>query len=378
MNPALSERMNLMGGTTSRSPRRSIAFGVELPPQVVVAVDQGESCVSLLAEQVLDFGVCEEEEESADGFLVEGEGPGGEIIVEGTLLLVGGEGSVFGRELSFEFVEPALDFGGTLIACVEVEGDFDEAPAKESSFDGASTGFGDHAGGAFEADDPAVPGLCGKLNADVEAVVVGPAQQALGRVTPLQAQWGVENGLPRQALGEEQQRQQGALRHGRRVNPVRLRNKPAARRGSALLEVTYAMTMLTALGLVLLKLAVNATTPRQWTLQNTVTDAYLTFERAWAERLPFAELVGDASPWPAFPESSEEEVELGRLPGGAALTGRVTRTRIPDPNNFPEDGGSGTLETNPARMRVWRFQSLVTYRIGGREYVKARTVVRSQ
>lgn len=145
-----------------------------------------------------------------------------------------------------------------------------------------------------------------------------------------------------------------------------------------MLEAAYALSFLTALSLVLLKLSINITAPRQWTLQQTVTDAYLTYEKAWAQRLPFADLLAADSPWPAYPAKSEVTVELGKLPGGAALEGRVIRTRIADPDNFPADGGSGTVADNPAGMKVWNFQSLLVYEIGGREYVKSRTVVRSQ
>jgi hypothetical protein len=54
------------------------------------------------------------------------------------------------------------------------------------------------------------------------------------------------------------------------------------------------------------------------------------------------------------------------------------RTRLPDDNNYPVDGGSGTLSSNPAGMKVWNFQSLLVYDVGGRRYVKSRTVVRAQ
>ncbi|MEP4078709.1 hypothetical protein [Haloferula sp.] len=149
-------------------------------------------------------------------------------------------------------------------------------------------------------------------------------------------------------------------------------------RGSVLLEATYAMTFLAGLSLILLKLSINVTAPRQWTLQQTVSDAYLTYEKAWAQRLPFADLLDTDSPWPEFPQKSEVQVELGKLPGGSPIYGTVIRTRIPNTNNYAADGGSGTADTNPSGMRVYNFQSLLTYKVGDREYVKSRTVVRSQ
>ena len=161
----------------------------------------------------------------------------------------------------------------------------------------------------------------------------------------------------------------GKVRSGRSIR---------RKKGSVLLEATYAMTFLTGLSLILLKLSINVTAPRQWTLQQTVSDAYLTYEKAWAQRLPFADLLSVDSPWPEYPAKSEVEVELGKLPGGRPISGTVIRTRIPDPNNFPVDGGTGDTTSNPSGMRVFNFQSLLVYSVGERKYVKSRTVVRSQ
>ena len=150
-------------------------------------------------------------------------------------------------------------------------------------------------------------------------------------------------------------------------------------RGMFLVEATLSLSILTVIGLVLLKLSLNILEPRQWTLQQTVTDAYMTYERAYAERVPFETLTSAASPWPAFPSiSTSAQVEIGRLPGGIPVTGTITRTRIPDAGNYPIDGGSGTVATNPAAMKIWQVQSVLTYRVGGRTYAKSRTVLRSQ
>jgi hypothetical protein len=145
-----------------------------------------------------------------------------------------------------------------------------------------------------------------------------------------------------------------------------------------LVEATVSLSILALIGLVMLKLSLNILHPRQWVLQQTLTDAYMTYERAYAERVPFLTLTSDTSPWPAHPTMTSSEVEIGRLPGGTVVTGTVRRTRVPDPNNFPLDGGSGTVLTNPASMKVWQVQSVLTYRIGSRTYAKSRTVIRSQ
>ena len=150
------------------------------------------------------------------------------------------------------------------------------------------------------------------------------------------------------------------------------------RRGFLLVETVISLAILTIVGILLLQLSLNILYPRQWTMQQVVSDAYMTYERAYAERFPFNEAIDADSPWPQFPAVATEVVEMGRLPGGRPIIGTVTRTRTPDENNLANDGGSGTDETNPAAMRVWRLQSVVAYEIGGRQYLKSRTVIRSQ
>lgn len=145
-----------------------------------------------------------------------------------------------------------------------------------------------------------------------------------------------------------------------------------------LVESMMALSILTLIGLVLLKISLNILHPRQWVLQQSLTDAYLTYERAYAERIPFEDLVASGSPWPAYPSTSSVTMEIGRLPGGAPVTATVMRTRIADPANYPIDGGSGTVATNPAAMKTWKVQSVISYQVGGRPYAKSRTVLRTQ
>lgn len=168
--------------------------------------------------------------------------------------------------------------------------------------------------------------------------------------------------------------------HGGSLGIFRPLRKPGSlKRGMFLVEAALSLSILTVIGLILLKLSLNILEPRQWTLQQTVTDAHMTYERAYAERVPFETLTSVGSPWPVFPSTSTTSlVEIGRLPGSRPITGTITRFRIPDPGNYPIDGGSGTLATNPAAMKIWQVQSVLTYRVGNRTYAKSRTVLRSQ
>ena len=151
------------------------------------------------------------------------------------------------------------------------------------------------------------------------------------------------------------------------------------------MEAMISLSILTVLGLVLLKMALNILNPRQWTMQQSVSDAYMTYERAFAERVPFDALLAANSPWPEFPATIATSVEIGRMPrilpdfpDGVPIMGTVVRSRFADLGNYPNDGGVGTLDTNPAAMKVWKAQSVLTYTVGNRTYAKSRTVMRSQ
>lgn len=162
---------------------------------------------------------------------------------------------------------------------------------------------------------------------------------------------------------------------GSRISP----SLPSTRRrGSVLVEAMMSMSIITIVGLILLKLSLNILHPRQQILQETFSDAYMTYERAFAERVPFDELTGSASAWPQFPAVDSEQVEIGRLPGGRPVMATVNRTRVADTNNREESGGNGDEVTNPAGMETWRVQSVLTYQVDGRDYYKSRTVIRSQ
>ncbi len=140
-----------------------------------------------------------------------------------------------------------------------------------------------------------------------------------------------------------------------------------------------AMSLLSVTGLLLLKLSLNVIHPRQYSLQQVLSDSYLTVERSLAERLPFEDLVSNTSLWPMYPETATtQNVYMGKLPGGKSVYGTLTRTRMPDAENYPIDGGTGTVAINPAAMKIWRVQSIIRYKISDRTYLKSRTVVRSQ
>ena len=148
--------------------------------------------------------------------------------------------------------------------------------------------------------------------------------------------------------------------------------------GSAILEITVALAGLMILALLLLKATLNVTRVQQWTVVQAMTDAFMTQESAIAKRAPFRDITGDTAGWPISPTVNTSTVILGRLPGGNVVTGTLQRTRMPDDNNLASDWGTGTGDSNPAKMEIWQLQSFLTYELSGREYLKSRTVIRSR
>lgn len=153
--------------------------------------------------------------------------------------------------------------------------------------------------------------------------------------------------------------------------------------GSMLIEMTVALGLLTAIGLFLLKGSLDVMAPRQWIIKQNITDAYLSYEEAYAKRVSYDEFTESGSDWPIYPLTTDppEEVEVGRLPGGKAITGTLIRTRVADDSNLPALGDTSydeKLAANPAKMETWKLQSHLTYTIGNRTYVKSRTVVRTR
>ena len=151
---------------------------------------------------------------------------------------------------------------------------------------------------------------------------------------------------------------------------------PVARPGSMLIEMTVALGLLVAIAYLLLQGTINIIPPRNWVIMQNVTDAYLTYEEAYARRISFDELTSDTSAWPTT--AIPAEVEIGKSPGGRTIKGTIIRTRVAYGNNITATSDANDQALNPAKMETWKLQSHLTYSIGGKNYVKSRTVVRTR
>ncbi len=154
------------------------------------------------------------------------------------------------------------------------------------------------------------------------------------------------------------------------------RTAAARKKGSALVEIALSYAALVVVSLITLKATINASASQSWTVKQSMTDAYITQETALASRYPFDEITSASSLWPLTPSVSISDVVIGKLPGGLDVVAKLYRTRIPDPNNLSTAGGTGTETTNPSSTEAWQLQSILSYSVGDKDYVKTRTTLR--
>jgi hypothetical protein len=139
-----------------------------------------------------------------------------------------------------------------------------------------------------------------------------------------------------------------------------------------LVEVSLGMGLASVVALLLLKASLLAFSNNQWTVMQTLTDAYLTRETALSNRVPMATLTSAESQWPDQavdnPPRAVQTVSLGKTAGGLAVSATLTRFRVNEAANVETDTG----------IAVWRLHSVLTYKIGDQQYVKSRATLRMQ
>lgn len=302
------------------------------------------------------------------------------MIVQHPLLLVGEQRAVLQRDLFAQRFEARRHDIRRGIGVGVIDGQLEQFPGEETALDGGSLGVREKSLSRLDAQNPQRRLVARQGDCHIERLPRRPFHQLFRRIAPTQTERRDQHRLGGRTTGTQQENQPteeksqhthaATYQCGGQVRKLR-----SLRTGFVLLEAMIALSILTVVGLALLKLSLSILHPRQWILQQSLSDAYMTYERAYAERYPFEDLVGADSPWPVSTTSSivktSQTKEIGKLPGGVAVYGTVSRTRFADVAN-------NDAVANPAAMQIWRVQSVLTYTIGGRTYAKSRTVIRTQ
>lgn len=138
-----------------------------------------------------------------------------------------------------------------------------------------------------------------------------------------------------------------------------------------LMEVTVAMGVAVFVAMLVMKGSLLALSGNQWTIMQTLTDAYLTRETALSNRIPMAALTAPNSAWPDAgadnPPHSVQTVTLGILPGGQVVQAQLTRFRLNETQT----------ENADTSIAVWQVVSILSYTAGDKPYVKSRSTLRT-
>lgn len=318
--------------------------------------------------------------------------PRNEVIINRLVLLIRQKWSLVSRDLFLHFFKTFFHYRRGCARVLIVNGHLKQSTMKEFPFDRRCHRVGQRSMGRRNFDDAQIGIFSRDSDGEIQGLFRSPGNQFLRRVSPVHSKRWLQKLLSMER-GEEHQTNQTTKisnsfmhragernEHGQSLAFLQSFGKPRRlQSGMVLVEATAAMSLLACVGVILFSLMMNVITPRQYAFQQVLSDAYLTFERAQAERVPFETLLSSSETlWPVFPDVDTVNVEIGTLPGGTVVTGSVTRTRFADVSNYPADGGTGTETTNPAAMEIWRVQSVLRYTIANRTYVKSRTVIRAQ
>jgi hypothetical protein len=143
-----------------------------------------------------------------------------------------------------------------------------------------------------------------------------------------------------------------------------LRRGDTARQGGwSLIELTVTLFLLMAIALFGIKTMVAGFTLQNWSIGQSMTDAYAGIETAYAQRYVFAD-IPNLLRWGVYPAATTSLVTIGQTP-----LQPVTATVIRTYRAF----------TDPVTSAVsYLLESYVVYQDGQRKYCKVSKVYRSE
>jgi hypothetical protein len=135
--------------------------------------------------------------------------------------------------------------------------------------------------------------------------------------------------------------------------------------GYSLIELTLTLVLLMAIALFGLQTMVSGSTMQNWSIGQSMTDAYAGIETAYAQREVFANIVTDLY-WGIYPAA----ITTAGVPIGQTPFRTVTVTVIRTYHSYILDPDTGALS--------YLLESYVVYQDGPRKYCKVSKVYRSQ
>lgn len=346
--------------------------------ETAVVIDQGEAPGTLLSQRVVQGAIDHQEEDSRSRLVVKGLLPGQEAIIDPLSTTIQFKLPQLSGEVLFNVIKDMSYFIRSLVGKLAEHCHLKQTILMESGFNRRCEGSRDVPLLPPEGIDLQRRAIGGQHDSDIQLLLARPLQKLTASLAPLTSEGRGERILRDKALDGQYAETKEKQPHGKTLHRGNFRRKRSRWQGSMLIEVSLSIGILLFTSLYVLRTNLQTVRPRNWTMVQAVTDAYMSGPQARANAIPFEDLVAAGSPWPVFPATNVSAVQVGQLPFGRVLTGRLVQTREPSPTNLPSAGGTGTEATNPAETESWILQSHLTYTIQSRTYVKSRTSIRTR
>jgi len=145
--------------------------------------------------------------------------------------------------------------------------------------------------------------------------------------------------------------------------------------GWSLIELTVTLFLLTAIALFGMKTMASAFMLQNWSIGQSMTDAYAGIETAYAQRYVFSD-IENLGRWGVYPAAiTTNGVTIGSMPSlsvppTAATARPVTATVIRTYHKYGPDAVTGAVS--------YLLESYIVYQDGQRKYCKVSKVYRSE
>jgi hypothetical protein len=151
--------------------------------------------------------------------------------------------------------------------------------------------------------------------------------------------------------------------------------------GWSLIELTLSLSLLIAIALFGIKTMASASILQNWSIAQSMTDAYAGIETAYAQRYVFADIENPPANtpprWGVYPAAiTTNGVIIGQTPSGP-VTAKVIRTYHKISYTDPVTGAI-TYNDPVTGARSYLLESYVVYQDGPRTYCKLSKVYRSE
>jgi type II secretory pathway pseudopilin PulG len=135
--------------------------------------------------------------------------------------------------------------------------------------------------------------------------------------------------------------------------------------GWSLVEMTISLVLLISIAVFGLQTMVAGWNLQNWSIMQSMTDAYAGIETAYAQRWTFAN-IPTSNRWPVYPLSNSTVVTIGKTPKGPVNATVVRTSHV------------GTIDPMTGNPQSYMLESYIVYKDHLRQYCKVSKVYRDE